>query len=58
MKLKDLIKENGLQSGDINIAVNGVSISSPANIRNINTDQITSIEVQRDDKNLSIDLKL
>ena len=57
-KNKDLFKENGLQSGDIIIAVNGVSISSPANIRNINTDQITSIEVQRDDKNLSIDLKL
>ena len=57
-KNKDLFKENGLQSGDIIIAVNGVSISSPANIRNINTDQITSIEVQRDDKNLSIDLNL
>jgi len=57
-KNKDLFKENGLQSGDIIIAVNGVSISSSANIRNINTDQITSIEVQRDDKNLSIDLKL
>ena len=57
-KNKDLFKENGLKSGDIIIAVNGVSISSPANIRNINTDQITSIEVQRDDKNLSMDLKL
>lgn len=57
-KNKELFIENGLKSGDIIIAVNGVSISSPSIIRNINSDKQNSIEIQRDDKNLSIDLEL
>ena len=55
---KKLFEENGFQSGDIVIAVNGISVNSPSIVSTINTKNKASIDLLRNEESLSIELEL
>jgi len=55
---KKLFHENGFKSGDIVLAVNGVPVKDPSVVNNLNSNSKTTIDLLRENQNVSIELRL